>query len=101
MLSKSYSKTRKSCRVTFKLPSERVPAATAAGSVVGDFNAWDGTSHPLKKRKDGSFSTTVSVEAGRNYRFRYLFSDGVWIDDDAPDGVVANSFGSHDCLLEV
>ena len=101
MLSKSYSKTRKSCRVTFKLPSELVPATAGKASVVGDFNAWDGSAHPLKKRKDGSYSTTLSLESGREYRFRYRFGDDLWVDDDAPDGRAWNQFGTQDCLLKV
>ena len=69
MLKKNYSKTGRTCRVTFKLPAE-VDADTSA--ICGDFNAWDGSINPMKKLKDGSFSATISLGAGKSYRFRYL-----------------------------
>ncbi|MEM9553040.1 MAG: isoamylase early set domain-containing protein [Acidobacteriota bacterium] len=95
MLKKSYSKTGKRCRVTFKVPeaeAERI-------AVLGEFNAWDAGSHPLVRRKDGSFSTTISLEAGREYRFRYLVDGDEWRNDDAADALVPNRFGTQDCVL--
>ena len=101
MLSKSYTKSGKSCRVTFKLPPELVPQKAKSAALVGEFNEWNAKSHPLKKRKDGSFSTTVSLDAGRSYRFRYLFPANTWVDDDAPDAHVKNEFGGRDCVVKV
>jgi 1,4-alpha-glucan branching enzyme len=54
MLKKTYSKERKSCRVTFELPPA-VDARTAC--VCGEFNEWDVNAHPMKRRKDGKFHT--------------------------------------------
>lgn len=98
MLKKNYSKTGKSCRVTFKVPAE-IDADSIA--VLGEWNAWDAESDPLVRRKDGSFSTTISLEAGREYRFRYLIDAGTWRNDDAADALVPNRFGSQDCLLSL
>ena len=98
MISKSYSKNQTSCRVTFK-----VPKGLEAESVVllGDFNEWETQANPLKVRKDGSWSTTVSIKADREYRFRYLVDGERWINDDEVDHLVANRFGGQDGLLEV
>ena len=63
MLKKSYSKTGNICRVTFKLPAE-VGAETAV--LLGEFNEWDAESNQMRKLKDGSFSATVSLPAGRD-----------------------------------
>ena len=98
MLKKSYTKTKRSCRVTFKVPAEHEAARAA---VLGDWNDWDATSHPMKKRKDGSHSVTVSLEAGRDYRFRYLLDEKSWTNDEAPDQLVLNRFGSQDCVITV
>lgn len=98
MLKKSYSKSGGACRVTFKLPSQTEAAAAA---VLGEFNEWDPQAHPMKKRKDGSFSATVSLEAGREYRFRYLLDGERWTNDLEPDSVAFNRFGSQDCVIAV
>lgn len=96
MLKKSYTKTKKSCRVTFKLSEEAENA-----SLLGEFNSWDKEAHPMKKLKDGSFSVTVSLDAGNEYRFRYLLDGEEWTNDDAPDAVVVNRFGGQDCVVTV
>ncbi len=98
MLKKNYSKSGSSCRVTFKVPAE-IEAETIA--LLGDFNEWDAESHPLTKRKDGTYSTTISLEAGQDYRFRYLLDNDRWVNDETPDREVANRFGTLDCVISV
>ena len=98
MLKKNYTKSGRSCRVTFKVPPE-VEAETIAR--LGDFNAWDAESHPLTLRKDGSHSTTISLAAGQDYRFRYLLDSHRWINDEAADREVANRFGTRDGIISV
>lgn len=98
MLKKSYTKTGKSCRVTFKLASEN---EANNANLLGEFNSWDEAAHPMKKLKDGSFSVTVSLDAGNEFRFRYLLDGSEWTNDDAPDALVANRFGGQDCVVNV
>lgn len=98
MLKKNYTKSGRSCRVTFKLPAE-IEAETVA--LLGDFNEWDAESNLLTARKDGSHSTTISLEAGQDYRFRYLLDSDRWINDEAADNEVANRFGTLDCVVSV
>ena len=98
MLKKNYSKTGSSCRVTFNVPAD-VEAERVA--LLGEFNEWDADSHPLKKLKDGSHSVTLSLDAGKDYRFRYLLDGDRWENDDTPDQLVPNRFGSRDCLISV
>lgn len=98
MLKKSYTKTGRSCRVTFKLNPE-VKAVSA--SLLGEFNSWDEKVNPMKKLKDGSFSATVSLEAGHEYRFRYLLDGEQWVNDPEADSLVLNRFGSNDCVVAV
>lgn len=69
MIKKTYSKTGTSCRVTFELPPE-VNAQTVC--LCGEFNDWDRTSHPMKRRKDGRFTLTISLKPNHTYRFRYV-----------------------------
>lgn len=98
MLKKSYTKTGRSCRVTFKLDPEQEAKQAA---LVGEHNDWNPKAHPMKKLKDGSFSVTVSLEAGKEYRFRYLLDGKHWTDESEADSQVPNRFGSKDCVVAV
>src|SRR5437763_7535223 len=99
MITKSYSKTGRSCRVTFKIPAEQADAQAA--SVLGEFNGWNADLHPMERRKDGSGSATVTVETGRPYRFRYLLDGRHWKNDEAADALVPNLFGGEDSVLSL
>lgn len=70
-------------RVTFCLPAH---APEGPVSVVGCFNGWEPGRHELKRRRTGERTVTVQLAPGR-YHFRYLASDGVWLDDDHADHV--------------
>lgn len=83
-------------RVTFVLPPDQ-PYGRC--SVVGDFNDWDPSANPFKRRSNRTFSTNVTLPAGRRYRFRYLGEDGVWFDEGKADGYEPSGHGSHDCVL--
>ena len=98
MIKKAYTKTRRSCRVTFNLPPE-VNVGTV--SLCGDFNAWSPADHYMKRRKDGRLSTTISLQAGRAYQFKYLLDGQRWENDPAADGYVPNDYGSEDSLVKV
>ncbi len=70
-------------KVTFALPLH--DDAPGRCSVVGDFNEWIPGSHELRKRTNGTRSTSVTVPRGTRLRFRYLAEDGTWFNDpDAP-----------------
>jgi 1,4-alpha-glucan branching enzyme len=68
-------------RVTFCLPADQ-PAGVV--SVVGTFNGWEPGQHELKTRRDGTRTISLRLDPGR-YAFRYLASDGVWLDDEHAD----------------
>ena len=98
MLKKSYTKTGKICRVTFKLPAD-VGAQTAA--LCGEFNDWDAAANPMKQLKDGSFSVTTSLTAGQSYRFRYWLDGERWENDWQADAYKPNEFGTDDSVVKV
>lgn len=70
-------------RVTFCLPDDHPPGPV---SVVGTFNGWEPGLHELKSRRDGTRTVTLRLDPGE-YRFRYLASNGVWLDDEHADAV--------------
>jgi 1,4-alpha-glucan branching enzyme len=98
MLKKEYTKTGRSCRVTFNLPAE-VNARRAC--LCGEFNEWDQSSHPMKRGKDGSFSLTISLKPGRQYRYRFLLDAERWENDWAAEGYAPNALGSEDSVVTI
>jgi hypothetical protein len=73
-------------RVTFCLPADH-PAGRV--SVVGTFNDWVPGRHELQTRRDGTRTISLQLGPGQ-YSFRYLASDGVWLDDEHADAVGPN-----------
>ncbi len=98
MIHKEYTKTRRSCRVTFELPAE-VHAERV--TLVGEFNGWDKSSIRMKKRPEGGFTATISLKPGNEYRFRYLLDGERWENDHAADRYVSNDHGSDDSVVIV
>jgi hypothetical protein len=77
-------------KLSFVLPDDVHDGPVSA---VGTFNDWRPGAHRLVRRTNGTRSTSVTVPAGQDVRFRYLGSGGVWFDDpevpaDAIGGVV-------------
>ena len=98
MIKKTYSKTGKHCRVTFKI----APGAEAqSAAICGDFNNWDQCSKLMRKTTTGAFFITCSLPAGQSYRFRYLIDGQHWQNDDMADGYVMNEHGSSDCIVTI
>ena len=95
MLTKKFIKSRNSCQVTFQLPKD-VKAKQV--SVVGEFNNWDETAHPLKKVKS-VWKTTLELEQGREYQFRYLVDGEAWHNDEAADKYISNNIGGDNSVV--
>ena len=95
---KAYSKTKRFCRLTFRWSADDSVKTVA---LCGEFNDWNPTAHPLLHRKDGSFSLTLSLPSGQQYRYRYLLNGDRWENDPAADAYVSNPYGSDDSLIHV
>lgn len=99
-IKKTYSEDKKSCKVTFTLPTLFEQSFEVA-SVVGDFNNWDANSNFLiKDNKTGLYSTIIELEAGKEYRFRYVVDGQTWVNDPEADNFEPTPFGdSVNCIL--
>ena len=96
-MTKTYPRTKKgACKVMFELPKQ-VGAQKAA--VLGDFNNWNPRATPMKRKRDGSFSVALNLDAGREYRFRYLLDEERWENDRDADRLVPNIFGTQDSSI--
>ena len=68
--------------------------------VIGEFNGWSRTSHPLADEDgDGAFELAVPMEPGR---FQYKFTaDGAEVMDEANPEQVPNGFGAFNNVLTI
>lgn len=90
--------TRGRATVTFTL-DPRVSASRA--EILGDWNSWTPDCDVMERDEEGGFSLTVQLEAGRNYRFRYLLDGERWENDWAADSYVPNDFGGDDSVVDL
>ena len=89
-------------KVSFKLPAECV-ADAASGVLVGEFNDWNPEEGIyLKKQDDGSMVAELALTAGKTYEYRYLLSDGRWVNDNnatKSSDVYGNAV--ENCIIDV
>jgi hypothetical protein len=84
--------------VRFRFPGRLAPAARRV-FVLGSFNGWKPSSHPLTKTSEGDWVTTIFLTPGR---IVYCFDvDGTaWLDPN-DDGRIPNGWGSEYSIREV
>jgi 1,4-alpha-glucan branching enzyme len=96
MPKKTLAKDGAKAKVTFE-----IKVAAESVNLAGDFNDWDQSGTALAKRKDGRFSTTLTLPTGQEYRYRYLLDGEVWENDADADRYEPNGHGSDDCVIDL
>lgn len=88
-------------RIAETKPAEFKLYAPGAKKVVvaGSFNKWDTQKLLAKKDSKGSWAAKVALKPGK-HEYKFIV-DGAWINDPCCTSCVANSVGSHNCVLEV
>jgi len=94
MLAKRDKKGR--AQVTFTMPA--IDGCDCL-YLVGDFNDWDETAHPMQRADDGTWSLTLELEPGREFQYRYRTEVGVWHNDPAADAYTPNPYGSDNSIV--
>lgn len=94
-LEKKYLKTKPICKVKFVAPE---PIAKNAGAVflAGDFNNWEFGSTKLRKQKNGTYATTLDLETGAEYQYRFVIDGERWENDYAADKYVPSEINGVD-----
>jgi 1,4-alpha-glucan branching enzyme len=67
--------------------------------IAGKFNAWNTSSMPMKKEKDGAWRIKLKLSPGK-YEYKY-FVDGAWASDQSCSELVPNQFGTDNCVISV
>ena len=94
-LKKQFLKSKPVCKVTFRLAKEEAKSANKV-HLVGDFNEWSEDATPMKKLKSGDFSTTLNLEKGKSYQFRYLLNQDEWENDWQADEYIPSPVSYDD-----
>lgn len=96
---KKYQPSKENYKVTFSYPANE---GINTVQVLGDFNNWDSNQAPkLKKGKEG-FSTSLELNAGNSYEFKYLINDNHWENDSHADQYVPSLYvGIENSLLNL
>lgn len=95
MVEKKFLKSKPICQATFYLP-ETIEATEAC--VVGEFNNWDQSANPLRKTK-GVWKTTLKLNSGQEYQFKYVVNGGEWHNDDQADKYVPDGVAGENSVL--
>ncbi len=99
---KRFLKSKAICKVRFVVSAEEAHGAGDMIYLTGEFNSWNTTTHPMKKRKDGSFALEIDLPTGQDFQFKYLTDAGVWFNDSDADAYIACSFaGGENSLIKV
>ena len=98
-IKKEYLNDYRKCRVTFIIP-RRIGKNAEKAQVVGEFNRWTHSATPMKKLNNGTFVAIMEFPIGKEYQFRYLLDNKVWMNDSDADKFVPTPFGdSENCVL--
>jgi hypothetical protein len=89
-------------KITFTLPAANLIGAEGC-VLLGEFNNWNlEEGFYLQKQSDGSLKTEVELAAGKDYQYRYLLSNGRWVNDDAEKVISEMSgFPVENCIIRV
>jgi 1,4-alpha-glucan branching enzyme len=99
-LKKMYYADGKNCKVTFSL-SNAICGDFKKINLVGGFNNWNEKATPMEKRKNGSFSVSLVLQAGCEYQYRYLADESIWLNDDKADKYVPAPHGVENSVVSL
>lgn len=95
---KQFLKSKPVCKVAFRFDAADVSGADQV-QLLGDFNNWDKSAEPMTKLKSNDFTTTLELETGKEYQFRYYIDGSIWKNDPQSDYFVANNFGEENGVI--
>ena len=89
-------------KITFTLPAANINGAGEC-VLLGEFNNWDvAEAIYLQKQDDGSMTAELELAAGKHFQYRYLLSNGKWVNDDG-EKVTSETSGypTENCIVRV
>ncbi len=89
-------------KIRFTLPAANIIGADEC-VLLGEFNNWNlEEGFYLQKQADGSMTVEVELAAGKDYQYRYLLSNGRWVNDNGEKVASEMSgFPVMNCVIRV
>ncbi|WP_096086490.1 isoamylase early set domain-containing protein [Agaribacterium haliotis] len=95
---KKYLKSKPVCKVKFVAPEELAKEAKKI-YLAGDFNDWKYQETMLRKQKNGSMATTLDLNPGEEYEYRYVLDGERWENDHDADKYVPTTMGVDNSVV--
>ncbi len=96
MITKTYFKTKDYCKVKFSFTPEQAETV----EILGLNSDWEKGVF-MSKKKDGSFSTEVSLPKNSRHEFKYRIDNATWLNETAADAQQPNEFGGSNSIIEL
>lgn len=98
---KAGATSKKKTRAAAKLVLfEHFAPAARVVALVGDFNQWDPSKHPMKLGAGGQWQVAVRLKPG-TYQYKFVVDGDRWEDDAANPNKVVNEHGTSNSVCEV
>lgn len=97
---KKYLKSKPICKVKFIAP-EPLTKETKKIFLAGEFNDWQYEKTLLRKQKNGSYATTLDLDIGEEYQYRYVLDGERWENDYTADKYVPTEVGVENSVVVV
>ena len=94
MVTKTYFKTKDYCKVKFSVRPENAETV----EILGLNSDWE-HSIIMSRKKDGTFSSEVSLPKNSQHEFKYRINETEWLNEPEADSQATNSFGGVNSVL--
>ena len=94
MVQKKYFKTKDYCKVKFIYTVDNAETV----KILGLNSDWQ-TSITMTRKKDGTFTSEVSLPKDSRHEFKYLVNETEWINDPDADAQHPNEFGGNNSVI--
>lgn len=94
MIQKTQLKTKDQCKVKFTVNFDNAETVEILG-LNGD---WDNPI-PMKKKKDGTFSSEISLPKNTQHEFKYRVNGNEWAEEPEADSQNPNEFGGTNSVI--
>lgn len=94
MVQKTYFKTKDYCKVKFSFKLEDAETV----EILGLNSDWE-NSIVMSKKKDGTFTSEVSLPKNTQHEFKYRVNESEWLNEPEADSQATNAFGGINSVI--
>jgi len=96
MVTKTYFKTKDYCKVKFSVK----PESAETVEILGLNSDWE-NAIIMSKKKDGTFTSEVSLPKNSQHEFKYRVNETEWVNEPEADSQATNEFGGVNSVIVI